>query len=212
MVKINLENIRAYFGETLETYGATPKGVDYNSEGSQVSRFEQLMKVADFSEPFSILDFGCGYGALIDYLFTRTDQFLYTGYDISQEMIEKGRYIHPDRSNCLFTTQATDLQPVDYVVESGIFNKLFADKYETWTEYVLQTLSQMNELSKKGFSFNLLTRYSDPDRMRPDLYYADPCFYFDYCKRTFSRNVALLHDYGLYDFTILVRKLDEGKK
>jgi len=29
---------------------------------------------------------------------------------------------------------------------------------------------------------------------------------FDYCKRTYSRDVALLHDYGLYEFTILVRK------
>jgi hypothetical protein len=29
---------------------------------------------------------------------------------------------------------------------------------------------------------------------------------FDICKRKFSRNVALLHDYGLYEFTILVRK------
>ena len=31
-------------------------------------------------------------------------------------------------------------------------------------------------------------------------------FFFDFCKRNFSRNVALLHDYGLYDFTIIVRK------
>jgi len=41
---------------------------------------------------------------------------------------------------------------------------------------------------------------------RPDLYFGDPLLYFDFCKRNFSRNVALLHDYGLYDFTILVRK------
>jgi hypothetical protein len=26
------------------------------------------------------------------------------------------------------------------------------------------------------------------------------------CKRRFSRNVALLHDYDLYEFTVLVRK------
>ncbi|MBM3138043.1 MAG: class I SAM-dependent methyltransferase, partial [Chloroflexi bacterium] len=29
---------------------------------------------------------------------------------------------------------------------------------------------------------------------------------FDYCKVNFSKNVALLHDYKLYDFTIIVRK------
>jgi hypothetical protein len=30
--------------------------------------------------------------------------------------------------------------------------------------------------------------------------------FFDHCKRNFSRQVALLHDYGLWEFTILVRK------
>jgi hypothetical protein len=48
--------------------------------------------------------------------------------------------------------------------------------------------------------------YSDPERMRAHLYYADPCRLFDHCKRRYSRHVALLHDYGLYEFTILVRK------
>lgn len=54
----------------------------------------------------------------------------------------------------------------------------------------------------------MLTKYSDEERMaeRPDLFYGDPLFYFDYCKRNQSRDVALLHKYGLYDFTILIRK------
>lgn len=32
------------------------------------------------------------------------------------------------------------------------------------------------------------------------------CALFDLCKRRYSKNVALLHDYGLYEFTILIRK------
>ncbi|MNE88029.1 hypothetical protein D3C80_1852890 [compost metagenome] len=64
----------------------------------------------------------------------------------------------------------------------------------------------MNACSRKGFSFNCLTSYSDLEYMRDYLYYGDPCFYFDYCKRAFSGQVALLHDYGLYEFTLLVRK------
>ncbi len=68
-------------------------------------------------------------------------------------------------------------------------------------------LHKMNRLSARGFSVNFLTKYSDADHMRPHLYYADPCYLFDYCKRNFSRNVALLHDYEVYDFTLIVRKL-----
>jgi hypothetical protein len=51
----------------------------------------------------------------------------------------------------------------------------------------------------------MLTRYADPQLMRKDLYYADPGRYFRLCKERYSRNVALLHDYDLYEFTILVR-------
>ncbi len=41
--------------------------------------------------------------------------------------------------------------------------------------------------------------------MRTDLYYGDPIFFFEHCRTTFGRHVALLHDYPLYEFTILVR-------
>ena len=34
---------------------------------------------------------------------------------------------------------------------------------------------------------------------------ATPLGSFDHCKRKFSRNVALLHDYELYDWTMAVR-------
>ena len=52
----------------------------------------------------------------------------------------------------------------------------------------------------------MLTSYSDADKKRDELHYADPCAIFDLCKRKYSRNVALYHDYSLYDFTIVVRK------
>ena len=61
--------------------------------------------------------------------------------------------------------------------------------------------------NSKCAEYNLLTKYSDKEFMQSYLYYADPCALFDLCKRRYSRHVALLHDYGLYEFTILVRKL-----
>ena len=94
----------------------------------------------------------------------------------------------------------------DYVVASGIFNYRANISYEDWTTYVNAVFQEFNDLACKGFSSNFLTKYSDTDHMRADLYYADPCYLFDYCKRNFSKNVSLLHDYTIYDFTILVRK------
>lgn len=202
----HLEQILAYFNSKLVANGPTPEGVDWNSVEAQTIRYQQILKVCDKDENFSIIDYGCGYGGMMDYMQASGYKFRYIGYDPLQSMIDMAQQLYADRSGCIFTADLDELQPADYLVSSGIFNIKLDIPAEEWTEYCLSVLKRMDRLSTKGFSFNMLTGYADPDRMRPDLYYADPLFIFDYCKRNFARNVALLHDYKIYDFTILVRK------
>jgi len=201
-----LNKVRDCFQQKIADHGATPEGVYWNSVEAQEIRFSQIIKVCDLTKPFSIIDYGCGYGALVDYLDRLNCRFQFTGFDIAPEMIAKAEQLHGKRTDCFFLYNDDVLEQADYLVQSGIFNLKLDVSTEVWMKHVLCTLERMNSLGKKGFSFNMLTKYSDPDRMRSDLFYADPCFFFDYCKRNFSRNVALLHDYELYDFTILVRK------
>jgi hypothetical protein len=130
----------------------------------------------------------------------------YYGYDILESAIATARQVHRDQPRRSFFTEKTQLPVCDYTVASGIFNFRGEQSFEDWTEYVLSVLQEFNQLSRRGFSSNFLTKYSDADKMRTDLYYADPLFLFDYCKRNCSKNVALLHDYRLYDFTLIIRK------
>jgi SAM-dependent methyltransferase len=203
---VDPDKIREYFDEKLRSYGATPLGVDWNSSASQEIRFEQLVKIIEPEQEFSLVDYGCGYGALADFLQRRGYHFHYTGYDLLESMVASARKRFPDQSNFTFTNHEPDLRPASYGIASGIFNKKFEVTDEAWTRYTLKVLDRLDRLSLKGFAFNMLTQYSDPEYMEPDLYYADPGFLFHHCKTHFSPNVALLHDYKLYDFTILVRK------
>ncbi len=203
---VNLQKIGDYFRNKFEKFGPTPQGEDWNSVESQEIRFKQLSKVIDNDERYSLIDYGCGYGGFYDYLKKMGHHFNYQGYDIVKEVIISARDLHSNDSDCKFTYLDQELKPADYVVESGIFNIKMDTTNTEWTSHVIKTLEQMDFLSLKGMAFNFLTKYSDPEYMRPYLYYPDPCFYFDYCKKNFSKNVALLHDYQLYDFTILVRK------
>ena len=202
------KKLNAYFTEKLETFGATAKGVDYNGEQARQIRFAELVKIVNPAQRFSIIDYGCGYGALFEYLHTKGWEFDYYGVDLIEKMILAGSEKYMDFSNAHFTTDEKELPVADYLVAAGIFNIKLESPYDEWQDFICETLPRMNALCSKGFSFNMLTKYSDADRMaeRPDLFYGDPLFFFDFCKRNFSRNVALLHDYGLYDFTILVRK------
>jgi len=200
------DGVRQYYSGKIETYGATPRGVDWNSLESQELRFEQLLKICDRTTAFSINDYGCGYGALVKYMTDRGYTFQYRGFDISDQMIAKARELHRGLEHCKFFTDESLLTMADYTVASGIFNVKLQMSDEEWRNYVLYTLEKIAKLSERGFAFNVLTKYSDRHLMRPDLYYADPLFLFDYCKRHFPRFVSLLHDYPLYEFTILVRK------
>ena len=197
-----LDAVRRYYSGKVVEHGPNARGVDWNDAGSQELRFEQLLKVVDPAKRFTINDYGCGYGALAEHLAERGYDFAYTGYDISPEMVERARSLHPHR----FVARDAELVPADYTVASGIFNVKLEAPVNEWEAHTLRTLTRLDELSTRGFAFNMLTSYSDPDRMRHDLYYPDPRDMFDHCKRAYSRWVALLHDYGLYEFTILVRK------
>ncbi len=63
--------VGAYYAERLAEHGVTARGVDWNGEASQHVRFEQLMRVAEPGAPVSVNDWGCGYGALVDWLDAR---------------------------------------------------------------------------------------------------------------------------------------------
>lgn len=201
-----IDDIARYYASKLETYGATPKGVDWNGVEGQLIRFEQVCKVIDGSSPFTLNDVGCGYGALVDFLAARYSEFSYLGVDVAESMVDSARKLHSGEPRAVFRCGTQPDRCADYSVASGIFNVKLSHDEKEWSRHVESTLEIINDLSLRGFAFNCLTKYSDPERMRADLFYADPCWLFDLCKRKFSRNVAVLHDYDLYEFTLVVRK------
>lgn len=207
-IQNTLDSVVNYFNNTYQKHGAVAEGVDYNSTDAQVMRFAQLEKILDVvskSERFSILDYGCGYGAFPYYLKERGYTFDYVGYDISTELITAANANPSKESSWHFTDKLDSLKPVDFTIACGVFNIKLEANVQQWQDFFLQQLEKLNSLSKRGFSFNTLTSYSDADKMADHLYYPDPKEVFDYCINNFSRNVALLHDYKLYDCTYLVR-------
>ncbi len=195
--------VERYYSGKFAEHGPTARGVDWNGAESQQLRFEQLLSARDRGGRFSINDYGCGYGALAGFLKDDGAEFDYTGFDLSAAMLEHARATYPEAR---FVASEAELAPADYTVASGIFNVRLDTDETTWTEYVVDTVRSLWRLSTRACSFNMLTSYSDADRMRPDLYYGDPRFFFDLCKRELSRHVALLHDYGLWEFTLVVRR------
>lgn len=196
--------LNRYYAEKLKLHGPNYKGADWGSLQAQQISFEQLVKLLPENN-FSLLDYGCGYGAFYDYLIQKGLNVDYSGFDISNDMIEYAKHLHIDKPAQWFNELPTN-KLFDYVIACGIFSIKLEVPLPEWEKHTFETLKQINAISEKGFAFNSLTAYSDADKMRDYLYYPDPCVLFDFCKRNFSQYVTLLHDYPKYEFTIIVRK------
>lgn len=199
--------VRGYYVSRLAEHGPEARGVDWSTPESQRLRFDKLLSVVHGEARFSLNDWGCGYGALFDHLRDAGLDVAYTGYDISEEMVIAARQRHREEPDvCAFVSNESALVPADFTVASGVFNVKLGASDEEWTEYMASTLDRIAAVSTRGFAFNVLSLYSDAEKRRPDLHYASPAYWFDYCKRNHSRFVTLLHDYPLWEFTMIVRR------
>jgi SAM-dependent methyltransferase len=202
-----LQPVADYYSDKLRLHGATPRGADWNGAESQQLRFDTLLQIIPArAHSFSLDDYGCGYGALLDHLrATGRTEADYVGLDVSAAMLAEAQARHPADIG-RFHLGVRSPRPADFAVASGIFNVRLEASVSDWESHIVATLDLLHAGATQGFAFNCLTSYSDVPKRRDYLYYGDPCFYFDLCKRRYARNVALLHDYGLYEFTLLVRR------
>jgi len=202
-----LAQTAAFFDSKIEAHGATPEGLDWNGRDAQEMRLRQVIKAVDRTSQFSINDVGCGYGHLAALLESDGYQdFDYTGYDIAPKMIEAAEATNAGPRRRFVQGGISDLQQADFTVASGVFNKLMGSDPQDWQNHVESSLKAFFEASTEACSSNFLTAYSDPKRMREDLYYPDPREIFDYCM-SLTPWVSIHHDYGLYDFTVIMRRL-----
>ena len=195
-----------HYGPLLAEHGAGPLGVGWNSQRAQEARFEQLARVLDGAPtPFTVIDYGCGTGDLLAWIRGRRIACSYTGFDLSESMVREARAAYGSVERARFTVTEEDLTAADFVLASGVFNLRFDTTDEEWHDYIVRTVDQLRALSLRGFAFNLLSSHSQTDKKRPELHYADPAWWLDHCLGRFSSRVAVLHDYDLWDFAVVVR-------
>lgn len=199
--------IGQYYTQKVETYGPTPLGVDWPCRPTQELRFVQLLRLCDFSAPFSLTDVGCGYGALLAFLARRhrRKEISYLGVDLSEAMIAQARRLWRKRGNAEFAVASKSPRVADYSIASGIFNVKLDQSDALWTEFVAQTLTALRLTSRRGFAVNFLAPLTHDADPKPELYRAPSSVWRDHCAREFGAGVEVLDNYGMREYTLLVR-------
>lgn len=194
----------AYYSSKLATHGPTSKGVDWNGTGSHELRHRQFLRLLEGDRDASVIDLGCGFGDFFRFLRAERHHGPFIGYDVAPSMIAEAARLHGE-VGCRWLVGGEPSETADYAVASGIFNVKGSVPVEAWERYMFDTVDALARAGRRGFAFNVLSLSSDPERRAAHLFYADAAGILAHCLRRYGRSVALLQDYGLYEFTVIVR-------
>lgn len=198
--------VASYYSDKLLEHGATPRGVDWKDAASQHLRHQQFLRLLAEDPEGTVIDVGCGYGDFLPFIRAAGHRGPYIGCDVSEAMIEAARELHGEGADRSFIVGVAPAGIADYAIGSGIMNVMRGSSPEIWADYVRGTIDDLSAAGRRGFGFNMLSLNSDAERRREDLHYADPPTVLAQMIAQYGRHVAVLQDYGLWEFTVLVRQ------
>jgi len=207
-----IEKIKDYYNGKFVEYGASVKGVDWKDEVGQSLRFKYIFEFIKFQEEvrneISILDLGCGYGGLLDFILQNKIACKYCGIDLVPDMIKTAKSRHPKFSECFYVGEWNKLPPskrdFDFVVSNGIFNVKTTVSDKEFEQYMLETIQSMFALAKTGIVFNLMTPC--PIYKDEHLFYPNIARLFTFLYEKLSREIRIMTSTSLWEMTIAVLK------
>ena len=167
--------MRNFYSASLEKIAAHAQ-VGWESQTLQRYRFAALIQAVDESwfkgARRSLLDLGCGFGALVDYLEERGIEVDYLGVDLLPEMIERAQAEHPERQ--FLCKDILELEgKYDMVLASGTLSLAFGDPEDSWA-----LIEKMRQLAGQVLTFNVQStrgiQRPGASALRRDFWYVDP--------------------------------------
>ena len=143
-----------YYSDVVKRHGMSAEGVHWNSQESQYKRFEVLLEMIEMKPDASIVDAGCGFGALYKYMQEKHITFgHYIGLEVMECMVaEASATLSCEIRLC--DVLRDELPMAEYYICSGAINILSREEGLIFMKRCL-------DHSKKGFVFNLLEGRDD---------------------------------------------------
>ena len=210
----HVEYASKFYEKLFIEHGPTAKGVGWNSNLAQNLRYMKLLQGLDKKNEIDVLDFGCGWG--IGFEILRSEDYRvksYLGVDVNSTVIDyaSSRYSGESTANFELLTDKNSStilrrEHFDLVLASGVFNIRFNEAIDMWYEYVKEQTKFLFSLTKSTLAINFLSSISDKEKQRDDHFYCDPSEYLKFLLQEVSDKVSLIHDYGMWDFCVIVKR------
>lgn len=187
------------YDKSFELYGAGPKALLWWDYRSMAIRFRELVRLVPV-EGKSIMDAGCGLGDLLPYLYAKSPNFRYIGYDIKEEFVQEARRHYEGHEFKVGDPFNNRLELYDVVLSSGVMN----GNVENWMKVRQKMIANLFDQTGEVLAFNMAGGLK-PVPNDSLIAYADANEIFEYCK-TLTRHVKLNTSYLDKDFTIVMSK------
>ncbi|MEX2400021.1 MAG: class I SAM-dependent methyltransferase [Rhodothermales bacterium] len=193
--------------EGLERYGRSAAALGDGKGGRQDVRFAVYAEYILDHDDASVLDLGCGFADLFEYLRRRGWRGRYRGVEIVPEYVEQIRRIHPELEVLQgdVETMLEDLPTHDFVVAASIMNlRLKAGENEA---YIRRMMRRMFDRADVAAGMDFMTTYVD--WQHPDAWHTDPAWAVTEASRL-TRRVVLRADFMPYEFVLILFKDDRA--
>jgi SAM-dependent methyltransferase len=196
--------IADYYNKAFNKHGETPEGLAWDNQINLNKRYEVMFDIIKHYNS-TVLDFGCGYGGLYEWILNNKKSVEYTGLDINKEVLKiaeekypKITWINSDIHENIFNLN------FDYTVCNGTFTVKDTLTQEEMTNFMCSTLEKLWTKTNKGIAFNVMSKLVDWER--DDLFHVSIDQLGQWLIDNLSRNFVIRNDYGLYEYTVYVYK------
>jgi trans-aconitate methyltransferase len=200
-----MPDLKVFYQKKFQKYGVSPKSLLWKEKGAAHQRFRQFWAEIDFTGK-SVLDIGCGFGELGNFLTKRYKGVSYTGMDMVPEFIKEGKILYP-KLHLVVGNYLTDrvVKRYDIVVASGVLNSNMGEEN---LKYRMNAVNKLWEYTGDILAFNMLGAHPQPQNKdsESNIWYADSVEILKYCMEL-TRRVILRANYHPRDFTIIMYKV-----
>ena len=198
---------RAY-RDRLVSAGASPKGVFWRNQSTQIARFDALLDLVTTVAPVAnpiIADIGCGYGAMLEFIqkTPRYQHFRYVGVDINPAMTSSCKKLFPTQKQVFYVGRHPPSQ-VDFCVFSGTFNLCHTTDASLWNDYIFVNLESCWKRCRYGLMLNLLC--ASRTQINNQIFYAERENFITNASKMFGPTQSRLTPHITGDVTFWVSK------
>lgn len=208
VLRLKMKSLNIY-KQKFKEFGVSPQALQWKSKGAAHQRFRQFWAEIDFDDK-NVLDVGCGFGEMGNFLTKRYENVKYKGVDIMPEFIESGKKIYPDlelEQGDFFGHPKSEVY--DIIICSGALNSNFGTEDEN-LEFRKKAIKTMFDHSTNVVAFNMLGGHPIlENNNESNIWYSDSLVILEYCM-SLTRRVILRHHYHPTDFTVFMYKV-KGK-